>query len=37
MEMYLLEQTSDLYMMYQDKLRDEVTYGGHVGLREYMM
>ena len=37
MEMYLLEQTSDLYMMYHDKLRDEVTYGGHVSLREYMM
>lgn len=35
--MYLLEQTSDLYKMYFDKLRDEVTYGGHVSLREYMM
>jgi len=23
--------------MYFDKLRDEVTYGGHVTLREYMM
>lgn len=37
MEMYLLEQTSDVYKMYFDKLRDEVTYGGHVTLREYMM
>jgi hypothetical protein len=23
--------------MYYDKLRDEVIYGGHVGLREYML
>ena len=23
--------------MYKDKLVDEVLYGGHVGLREYMM
>ena len=23
--------------MYYDKLRDEVIYGGHVSLREYMM
>jgi hypothetical protein len=37
MEMYLLEQTSDVYKMYFDQLRDEVTYGGHVTLREYMM
>jgi hypothetical protein len=37
MEMYLLEQTSDTYKMYYDNLRDEVTYGGHVGLREYML
>ena len=29
MEMYLLEQTSDVYKMYSDKLRDEVVYGGH--------
>lgn len=37
MEMYLLEQTSDVYKMYYDKLREEVIYGGHVGLREYML
>jgi hypothetical protein len=37
MEMYLLEQTSDVYKMYYDKLREEVTYGGHHSLSEYMM
>lgn len=37
MEMYLLEQTSDVYKMYFDQLRDEVIYGGHVTLSEYMM
>ena len=37
MEMYLLEQTSDVYKMYYDKMRDEVRYGGHVTLREYMI
>lgn len=36
MEMYLLEQTSDVFKMYQDKLHDEVLYGGHIGLKEYM-
>ncbi len=35
--MYLLEQTSDLFKMYYSNLRDEVNYGGHVSLREYMM
>ena len=37
MEMYLLEQTSDVYMMYHDKMIDEMKYGGHIGLREYLM
>ncbi len=37
MEMYLLEQTSDVYKMYYERLRDEVNYGGHVSLKEYMM
>jgi len=37
MEMYLLEQTSDVYMMYHDKMVDEMKYGGHIGLREYLM
>ena len=37
MEMYLLEQTSDVYKMYFDKLRDEVLHGGHVSIAEYMM
>jgi len=36
MEMYLLEQTSDVYKLYSDKLNDELLYGGHVGLREYL-
>lgn len=37
MEQYLLEQTSDVFKMYKSKLEEEVLYGGHVGLREYMM
>lgn len=37
MEMYLLEQTSDVFKMYHDDLQKEVLYGGHVSLREYMM
>jgi hypothetical protein len=37
MEMYLLEQTSDVYKLYYDKLSDEVLYGGHIGLGEYLM
>lgn len=36
MEMYLYEQTQDLYEFYFDKLRDEVLHGGHIGLTEYM-
>ena len=37
MEMYLFEQTIDVYKMYAEKINEEVLYGGHVGLREYMM
>ena len=36
MEMYLYEQSSDLYEFYFDKMKNEVLYGGHVGLEEYM-
>lgn len=37
MEMYLYEQTVDLYEFYLDKLKDEVLHGGHIGLNEYMI
>lgn len=37
MEMYLLEQTSDVYKLYFEKLTDEVMHGGHVGLHEYLL
>ena len=37
MEWYLYEQTHDLYEFYYDKLSEEVKYGGHVGLEEYLM
>jgi len=37
MEMYLLEQSSDVYKLYEEKLRDEVLHGGHIGLPEYLM
>ena len=36
MEMYLYEQTQDLFRFYHLKLRDEVLHGGHIGLAEYM-
>jgi len=36
MEMYLLEQTSDVYMMYYEQINDEVNYGGHISSHEYM-
>ena len=26
-----------MYKMYSDKLKEEVLYGGHIGLSEYMM
>lgn len=37
MEMYLLEQTSDVYNLYHNKLEDEVLSGGHVDLNAYLM
>jgi hypothetical protein len=37
MEMYLYEQTVDLFDLYNDKLKDEVLHGGHIGLTEYMI
>lgn len=32
MEMYLLEQSSDVFKMYSKKLDEEVRYGGHISL-----
>lgn len=37
MEWYLYEQTHDLYDFYYEKLSNEVLYGGHIGLEEYLM
>lgn len=37
MEMYLLEQSADVFKLYEDKLKDEVLFGGHIGLAEYLM
>ena len=37
MEMYLLEQSSDVWKLYMKKITDEVLYGGHVGVDEYLM
>ena len=37
MEMYLFDQTADVYQMYQEKLRDELLYGNHVDMRAYLM
>jgi hypothetical protein len=37
MEMYLLEQSADVFRLYQDRLRDEVLHGGHLGLAEYLI
>jgi hypothetical protein len=36
MEMYLFQQSQDLYEFYFDKLREEVSYGGHVDLEAYL-
>ena len=36
MEMYLYEQSVDLYDFYFEKLKNEVTYGNHVGVAEYL-
>ena len=37
MEMYYLEQASDLYQLYADKLDEEIKYGGHANMHAYMM
>ena len=37
MEMYLLEQASDVYKMYAEKLDEEVSYGGHASMRDYLL
>lgn len=37
MELYYIEQASDVYQMYADKLNEEISTGGHVGLTEYLM
>lgn len=36
MEMYLYQQAGDLYEFYHDKLRNEIMYGGHIGMAEYL-
>lgn len=37
MELYLYEQTQDLYDFYSDQLRQEVLHGGHIGIEEYLI
>ena len=37
MEMYLLEQASDLFKLYHEKMKEEILYGGHVDMEAYMM
>ena len=37
MEMYLLEQTSDVFHMYYDKMKKEIHDGGHASLETYVM
>ena len=37
MDMYLFEQTQDLYMFYYDNLKEEVLYGGHVDVGAYLL
>lgn len=36
MEMYVYEQSQDLFEFYWDKMKEEITYGGHVGITEYL-
>mmetsp|Transcript_29609 Transcript_29609/g.45129 ORF Transcript_29609/g.45129 Transcript_29609/m.45129 type:complete len:160 (+) Transcript_29609:441-920(+) len=36
MDLYLSQQSMDLYNFYNDKLADEVLHGGHQGLEEYL-
>ena len=37
MELYLIEQASDIYKMYVEKLDEEVRKGGHVNYNAYLM
>ena len=37
MDMYLFEQTQDLYMFYYENLKQEVLYGGHVDVGAYLL
>ena len=37
MEMYLLEQSADVYKQYYDKLRDEVLHQGHANIYAYLI
>ena len=37
MEIYLHDQTIDVWNMYEKQIRDEVLYGKHVDLQAYMM
>jgi len=37
MEMYLLEQTSDVFHMYSKQMNDEIRLGGHTALDTYFM
>jgi hypothetical protein len=36
MEMYLLEQTSDVFHMYAEQMSREISEGGHANLAGYM-
>lgn len=37
MEMYLYEQSRDLYNFYYEKMRDVILNEGHIGIEEYLM
>lgn len=37
MEMYLFEQSQDLFNFYLPRLQEETQLGGHVGMAEYLM
>jgi len=37
MEMYLFQQTQDLYNFYYKQIKNEVTYGGHVDVGAYLL
>ena len=36
MEMYLLQQSSDVFKMYAEKLEEEITWGGHASTQAYL-